>query len=52
MVAGRGVGIWDIDTVEIPIKTVLYKPQITDDEREMRYSKWKMAVERSLAWDV
>ncbi|XP_072930636.1 glycerol kinase 3 [Epargyreus clarus] len=28
-----------------------YIPNITEDERDMRYKQWKMAVERSLGWD-
>lgn len=31
---------------------LVYEPQITEDERDMRYTKWKMAVERSLGWDT
>lgn len=30
---------------------VTYKPRISDDDRDMRYKQWKMAVERSLGWD-
>ncbi|XP_060809509.1 glycerol kinase [Amyelois transitella] len=28
-----------------------YVPRITEDERDMRYKQWKMAVDRSLGWD-
>ncbi|XP_061382019.1 glycerol kinase isoform X2 [Danaus plexippus] len=30
---------------------VTYVPQISEDERDMRYKQWKMAVERSLGWE-
>lgn len=52
MVAGRAVGFWDMATVEIPIECAIYRPLISDDERDVRYSKWKMAVERSFGWDM
>lgn len=29
----------------------LFKPLIGENERDIRYSKWKMAVERSFGWD-
>lgn len=51
MVAGRAVGVWDM-TLPIPLKSSAFKSKITEDERDMRYSKWKMAVERSLGWDI
>lgn len=51
MVAGRAVGKWDISH-RIEIKASVNKPQITEDERNERYAQWKMAIERSLGWDV
>lgn len=52
MVAGRAVGKWDMETIETTLQCKEFKPKITDDERDMRHSKWKMAVERSLGWDI
>lgn len=52
MVAGRAVGKWDMQSVQIPLGCTEYRPKIGEDERDMRYSKWKMAVERSLGWDM
>lgn len=50
MVAGAAVNQWDLDkTIEMPQK--VWQPKITDDERDVRYSKWKMAVERAMGWD-
>lgn len=51
MMAGFAVGVWDLERVEVPMETVLIKPKIDENERDMRYSKWKMAIERSLGWD-
>lgn len=31
---------------------VQYKPKISENERDVRYHKWKMAVERSIGWDT
>lgn len=43
----------DIDTpLSIPDETSFYKPKINENERDKRYAKWKMAVERSLGWDT
>lgn len=52
MMAGYAVGVWDLERIEVPMETVLIKPKIDDNERDMRYSKWKMAIERSLGWDI
>ncbi|XP_050312358.1 glycerol kinase [Anthonomus grandis grandis] len=53
MAAGmaRGVDVWDIYAEErelVPSDTFL--PTSTEDERDTRYTKWKMAVQRSLGW--
>lgn len=50
MVAGAAVGHWDLNkTLKIASRT--WTPRYTDDERDVRYSKWKMAIERSMGWD-
>ncbi|ENN73409.1 glycerol kinase [Dendroctonus ponderosae] len=53
MAAGmaKGVEVWDVHAEErdlIPNDTFL--PTSTEDERDTRYTKWKMAVQRSLGW--
>jgi len=53
MIAGQAQGIdaWDISAEHresVPSDTFL--PTITEDERDARYTKWKMAVQRSLGW--
>lgn len=52
MVAGRAVGVWDMQSAHIELSCKEFKTQIGEDERDVRYSKWKMAVERSLGWDT
>lgn len=50
MVAARAVGKWNFNT-KLNVNVRKFKPQIGDDERDLRYQKWKMAIERSLAWE-
>lgn len=52
MVAGFAVGAWDLERVEVGMETVVIRPEIEENERDMRYTKWKMAIERSLGWDI
>uniref|UniRef100_A0A1L8E1W7 Probable glycerol kinase n=1 Tax=Nyssomyia neivai TaxID=330878 RepID=A0A1L8E1W7_9DIPT len=52
MMAACAVGRWDVKTIEVPMETMKYEPKIGVDERDIRYSKWKMAVERSFGWDI
>lgn len=49
--AGIGAGIWDISK-SLHIETKTWTPKFTSDERDVKYNKWKMAVERSLEWDM
>ncbi|XP_022915751.1 glycerol kinase 3-like [Onthophagus taurus] len=53
MAAGyaSGIEVWDLeeqDRETVPKDTFL--PTTTEDERDARYKKWKMAVQRSLGW--
>ncbi|XP_023024251.2 glycerol kinase 3 [Leptinotarsa decemlineata] len=51
--AAAGIEIWDINSEErelVPSDTFL--PTSTESERDARYTKWKMAVQRSLGWAV
>ncbi|XP_013179574.1 PREDICTED: glycerol kinase [Papilio xuthus] len=50
------VAYWGIDGAKhgesIPMNVgITYNPRITEDERDMRYKQWIMAVDRSLGWD-
>lgn len=53
IVAGNaaGINVWNISDIHresVPSDTFL--PTTSDDERDARYTKWKMAVQRSLGW--
>ena len=50
MFAGHAVGKWNINA-KTDIKSRTFLPKISDDERDVRFKKWKMAIERSLGWD-
>lgn len=50
------VAYWGVESnkqgVPIPMNHgTTYTPKISDDERDLRYKQWKMAVERSLGWE-
>ncbi|XP_074093875.1 glycerol kinase 1 [Cotesia typhae] len=51
ILAGVGAGLFEIGDVDASQMTK-FSPQISEDERDLRYSKWKMAVERSMKWDL
>ncbi|XP_032680803.1 glycerol kinase-like [Odontomachus brunneus] len=50
ILAGIGAGLIDINEVD-GSQVTKFSPVISEDERDLRYSKWKMAVERSMKWD-
>lgn len=53
MAAGsaEGINVWNMSDVQsVPCDTFL--PLIPEDERDFKYSRWKMGIERSLGWDV
>ncbi|XP_033610585.1 glycerol kinase [Cryptotermes secundus] len=53
MAAGQaeGIGVWDLyKEPETAITHDVFIPTTTHEERDARYSKWKMAVKRSLGW--
>ncbi|CAG9764083.1 unnamed protein product [Ceutorhynchus assimilis] len=51
MVAGAAVGLWDLSrAMDIPCET--WAPKLSENERDIRYAKWKLAVERAMGWDV
>ncbi|XP_012281202.1 glycerol kinase [Orussus abietinus] len=51
LLAAIGAGLMDVNHVTADQVTT-FVPQIGNEERDRRYSKWKMAVERSLNWDT
>ncbi|XP_050311790.1 glycerol kinase [Anthonomus grandis grandis] len=51
MVAGAAVGHWDLaHPMEIPCDS--WEVRVGEGERDIRYAKWKLAVERAMGWDV
>ncbi|XP_031849615.1 glycerol kinase 1 [Nomia melanderi] len=51
ILAGVGTGIIDINEVDAS-QVTKFTPAIGEDERDLRYSKWKLAIERSMKWDT
>lgn len=51
VVAGSAVNVWSMDRWRHrATSTDTFLPTTTDDDRDARYTKWKMAVQRSLGW--
>ncbi|XP_015121757.1 glycerol kinase isoform X2 [Diachasma alloeum] len=53
MAAGQaeGIGVWDLEGEEVEtVPSDTFLPTTTPEERDSRYKKWKMAVQRSLGW--
>ncbi|CAG9863789.1 unnamed protein product [Phyllotreta striolata] len=51
MAAGAAVGHWDLEgTIDIP--AVKWTPRLSENERDVKYAKWKMAIERAMGWDM
>lgn len=53
MAAGHaeGIDVWEFEGEEVErVPTDTFLPTTTPEERDARYKKWKMAVERSLGW--
>lgn len=51
MVAGAAVGYWSlVNPMVLPSKKLT--PRFTEDERDVRYTKWKTAVERAMGWTI
>lgn len=49
MVAGAAVGCWNLDS-PIEISCQKWSPMCSEDERDVKYNTWKMAIERSMEW--
>ncbi|KAH0949528.1 hypothetical protein HN011_011906 [Eciton burchellii] len=50
ILAGIGAGLIDINDIK-ESQITMFTPGLNENDRDLRYSKWKMAVERSLRWD-
>lgn len=52
LAAGSAAGIWDLkDHKAIPISFETFNCTISEETRQLRYKKWKKAVEKSMGWD-
>lgn len=50
ILAAIGADLIDINEVDVS-QVTKFSPMIGENERDLRYSKWKMAIERSMKWD-
>ena len=48
--AGVTAGVWELGSKMEDIKT--FSPSIDTKERARKMKRWRMAVERSLGWDI
>ncbi|XP_037072166.1 LOW QUALITY PROTEIN: glycerol kinase-like [Pollicipes pollicipes] len=50
--AASGVGVWSLSPEDLSHGTTdQFSPQIGDDERDVRFDRWKQAVSRSRDWE-
>lgn len=50
--AAEGIEVWSLRPEDLTsITTDTFHPNITETERNVRYSKWKKAVQRCMDWD-
>ncbi|KAJ8919995.1 hypothetical protein NQ315_006525 [Exocentrus adspersus] len=47
----EGVEVWKLHNIE-PVPSDTFVPSIDEDVRDIKYSRWKMAIKRSLGWAV
>ncbi|CAG9855577.1 unnamed protein product [Phyllotreta striolata] len=45
----KGIAVWELDKI-LPVPCDTFNPLISEDVRNMKYSKWKMGIERSIGW--
>ncbi|XP_015592456.1 glycerol kinase [Cephus cinctus] len=48
--SAEGVRKWDLK-IDAMVPSDVFVPSITENERDILYSQWKMAIERSLGWE-
>jgi len=51
MAAGAALGVWPLQALPPPA-TDAFLPQLPEPEREARFGRWQMAVQRSLGWEA
>ncbi|XP_028292137.1 glycerol kinase-like isoform X2 [Gouania willdenowi] len=51
--AAEGVDVWNLNLSQSgPVLTQTYSPQINLEESELRYARWKKAVQKSMNWET
>ncbi|XP_011436344.3 glycerol kinase isoform X1 [Magallana gigas] len=51
--AAEGVGVWSLDSKDLSnITTDTFNPCIREKERDARFIRWKLAVQRSMHWET
>ncbi|KAJ8034395.1 Glycerol kinase [Holothuria leucospilota] len=49
--AGHAVGVWDIGPETHQGAVSKFEPSVAEQDRMSRYSKWKLAVQKSMHWE-
>ncbi|EZA61756.1 glycerol kinase isoform X2 [Ooceraea biroi] len=49
--SAEGIRKWDVK-IDATVPSDIFLPSITENERDMLYSQWKLAIDRSLGWDL
>ena len=42
--------MWDLKTFGDEVTTDKFLPRLTEEERDLRFERWKLAVKKSLGW--
>ncbi|XP_012275879.1 glycerol kinase [Orussus abietinus] len=48
--SAEGIRRWNVDP-DSTVPSDVFLPSISEDDRDIMYCQWKMAIERSLGWD-
>ncbi|XP_019876137.1 glycerol kinase isoform X2 [Aethina tumida] len=46
-----GIQVWTLDKIQ-PVPSDTFTPSISENARDVKYSRWKKAIKRSLGWAV
>ncbi|XP_029174733.1 glycerol kinase-like isoform X1 [Nylanderia fulva] len=49
--SAEGIRKWDVK-IDAAVPSDIFLPSITENERDILYSRWKMAIDRSLGWEL
>ena len=52
MAAGNAIGIWNFHQMNMSsTKCDTFVPEVSQEERNLRYARWLDAVKRTLGWE-